>query len=124
VDVRAAAQLRASELDGLLDLERGELVTPTGRYALGTRRVLVPLLVTLVSAGDAAVDAEALHREVWGVDRFDAVAQTRLKVAVSRARSVLGARAIETMRARSPGGVAITRYRLAPTLAFVVLARS
>ena len=69
-------------------------------------------------------DAEALHREVWGVDRFDAVAQTRLKVAVSRARSVLGARAIETTRARSPGGVAITRYRLAPTLAFAVLARS
>jgi len=124
VGARAAAQLRASELDGLLDLERGELLTPTGRYALGTRRVLVPLLVTLVGAGDAAVDAEVLHREVWGVDRFDAVAQTRLKVAVSRARSLLGAGAIETTRARSPGGVAITCYRLAPTLAFAVIARS
>jgi tetratricopeptide (TPR) repeat protein len=117
---REVARLRANPPDAFVDLPRSEVVARGVVHPFAARRILVPLLLALLTAADT-LDAESLHREVWGIDRFDAAARTRLKVAVSRARSLLGHDAIETHSSRSPSGALVTRYGLSRTIELTVL---
>ncbi len=124
VDETAAARLRASPPPLLLDLPRQQLVVRRRTVDLAGRRILVPLLLALFEHPERWVDADQLHRSVWGVDRYDEAARTRLKVAISRARSLLGAEAIETARETDTAGLGRTRFRLSPRQAFAVLSGS
>jgi tetratricopeptide (TPR) repeat protein len=118
---RQVAELRAAPPEVLVDLPRATLVVRGVDHSLDARRVLVPLLAALVGASPEPVEAESLHREIWGVDRFDAAARTRLKVAVSRARSLLGREAIATRTTRSPSGAPVTSYALGPRIELAIL---
>lgn len=117
------AHLRATGAELFVDVPRQLVVTRDGERSLRGRRVLLPLLLALLEKPDRPFDAEQLHSEAWGSDRFDDSARTRLKVALSRLRAVVGAGVVETHVSATATGATRTRYGVRRDLDFVVLDR-
>ncbi len=116
-------RLRASPPALFVDVPRQRAVTPRGVVSLAGRRVLVPLLLAFLQRPDRALDAEQLHREVWGTDRFDDSARTRLKVALSRLRALIGPGILETRRTTDAVGTSGTVFALSPRVAYALVDR-
>jgi DNA-binding winged helix-turn-helix (wHTH) protein len=68
-----------------------------------------------------ALDHARIHREVWGIDRLDDAARTRLKVALSRLRSQLGPGIVETRRVTDTTGAQQAVFALASGIDFSVI---
>ena len=116
-------RLRASGKALLVDLVRQRILRPSGEVPLSGQRVLVPLLLALLGKPDRAFEAPHLHREVWGSDRFDESARTRVKVALSRLRALVGPGVLESRSVVSPTGVARKVFAIAAGLDFAIIER-
>jgi DNA-binding response OmpR family regulator len=107
-----------------VDLPRQRLVSARGAVSLAGRRVMLPLLLAFLEKPDRALDAEQLHREIWGTDRFDDASRTRLKVALSRLRELLGPGVIETRRTTDATGATRAVFALSPKVPYLLIDRS
>jgi len=91
---------------------------------LAQKRVMFPLLLTFLRSPDDYFTMERLALEVWGEEELDASVQTKVKVAISRLRSLLGKarKYIVTTRAEIEGqSGTVVAYQLAPNLAFKIV---
>ena len=85
------------------------------------KRVALPLLRALVTHPGKNLPAANLTEMVWGVGPYDQKARTRLKVAISRLRDMLGedGRHIKTVRGPGTRRASSTAYRLDPAFSFL-----
>ena len=85
------------------------------------KRVALPLLRALVTHPGKNIPAASLTEMVWGPGPYDQKARTRLKVAISRLRDMLGEDGKFIRTVRGPGGrrAASTAYRLDPQFSFM-----
>ena len=91
---------------------------------LSQKRVMFPLLLAFLRAPGERFTMQELARDVWGEEGFSPAVQTKVKVAISRLRTLLGKarKYIVTVRAEEDG-VSVVAYQLAPNLAFKVVER-
>lgn len=84
------------------------------------KRVVLPLLRTLLLRPGELVHAPSLAAAVWGDGDYDQRARTRLKVAVSRLRDLLGsdAKHLKTFPGTGPKRSNNTAYLLSTALSF------
>lgn len=107
-------------------VEEQTLVNFGKRVDLSQKRVMLPLLLTFLRAADEAFTMHELALTVWGPDEATGAAmQTKVKVAISRLRTLLGKgrKYIVTTR-KDEGGESVAAYQLAPNLAFRIVERA
>lgn len=85
------------------------------------KRVALPLLRALITHPGKNLPAANLTEAVWGAGPYDQKARTRLKVAISRLRDMLGedGRHIKTVRGPGTRRASSTAYRLDPAFSFL-----
>ncbi|MCB9727926.1 MAG: tetratricopeptide repeat protein [Deltaproteobacteria bacterium] len=91
------------------------------RVSLGEKRVILPLLLHFLRFPDQIFTMDQLAAEVWGADDGRTSMQTKVKVAISRLRALLGKDRpyINTSRVDLPDGSgSVVGYGLAPDLRF------
>ncbi|MFT7580340.1 MAG: tetratricopeptide (TPR) repeat protein [Myxococcota bacterium] len=94
------------------------------RLSLQQKRVMMPLLVRLLDTPGECLSMRELALDVWGVDATTPSIQTKIKVAISRLRSLLGkGRDYVVTRRKDEGGTSVVAYQIAPDLAFRVIRR-
>lgn len=127
VDEEAYAAAHAEGGPALVALvEEQALINFGKRVDLGQKRVMLPLLLAFLRAPDEAFTMHELALTVWGPDEAAGPAmQTKVKVAISRLRSLLGKgrKYIVTTR-KDEGGESVAAYQLAPNLAFRIVERA
>lgn len=100
-----------------------QLVLNFGRQvSLGQKRVMMPLLLQLLRHPDQSFSMLELANLVWGTAELTSTVQTKVKVAVSRLRALLGKgrHYIITTR-KMEGGDSVVAYQAAPQLPFVII---
>lgn len=88
--------------------------------SLAQKRVILPLLVHFLMRHDEDFTMGELAQHVWGAEELDNSMRTKVKVAISRLRSLLGKRRnyIVTGRRHETGKKSEVTYALAPRLEF------
>lgn len=111
------------DLDFVLDLSTRKVwLRPDQTVSVAHRQVLVALLTVLLRAPQRIFTAQELHREVWGDERFDEAAQTRLRVAVSRLRTLMvGVGGIVMTVSSGHGGSRQGSYHLDTALRYLLV---
>jgi DNA-binding response OmpR family regulator len=100
-----------------------QLVLNFGRQlSLGQKRVMMPLLLHLLRHADESFSMLELARSVWGASELTPTVQTKVKVAVSRLRALLGKgrHYIITTR-KMENGESVVAYQAAPQLPFTIV---
>lgn len=102
------------------------LINRGSEISLSEKRVIMPLLLHFLSHPDAPFTMDALAADVWGSKDGRQAMQTKVKVAISRLRGLLGKdRAyVNTTRVPVAGGGTVVAYALADDLEFYVVDRS
>lgn len=93
---------------------------------LGEKRVIMPLLLHFLRFPETVFTMDQLAAEVWGADDGRTPMQTKVKVAISRLRALLGKdrNFVITSRVDLPGdGGSVVGYGLAPQLEFQLVER-
>ena len=87
------------------------------------KRIIVPLLRTLLSNAGDEVKAPKLAAAVWGEGEYNQKARTRLKVAISRLRTLLSSdgKYLTTIPGKGPNRAENTGYRIEKELEFLWL---
>ena len=100
-----------------------QLVLNFGRQlALGQKRVMLPLLLHLLRNHDESFSMLELAREVWDSPELTATVQTKVKVAVSRLRALLGkSRNYIITTRKMEDGESVVAYQTAPQLQFEII---
>ncbi len=94
------------------------------RLAVGQKRVLVPLLTALLLHADAPLSTRELAAIVWRVraPQLKPAVQTKIKVAMSRLRTLLGrGREVVVTAKKDEGGVKVAGYQVASGVSFAVI---
>jgi hypothetical protein len=94
------------------------------RLAVGQKRVLVPLLTALLLHADTALSMRELAAIVWRVrtPQLKPAVQTKIKVAMSRLRTLLGReREVVVTAKKDEGGGRVAAYQVAPGVSFAVI---
>ncbi len=100
-----------------------QIVLNFGRQvSLGQKRVMMPLLLHLLRNPDESFSMLELAREVWSAPELTPTVQTKVKVAVSRLRALLGKNRhyIITTR-KTEDGQSVVAYQAAPQLPFSII---
>jgi hypothetical protein len=100
-----------------------QVVLNFGRsVSLGQKRVMLPLLLFLLRHPDECFSMAELARTVWDSPELTPTVQTKVKVAVSRLRALLGKNRsyINTTR-KMEGGESVVAYQVAPQLSYVII---
>lgn len=93
------------------------------RVGLAQKRVMFPLLLHILRHPDVHHSMRDLASAVWGTDDFNDAIQTKVKVAVSRLRALLGkARKYILTTRKMEDGESVVAYQLAPGLSFLIVA--
>ena len=129
LDAEAYAALVADGGPSLVALVAEQVVLNFGkRLELGQKRVMFPLLLTFLRAPNDPFSMRELALAVWGDDDFGPTTQTKVKVAVSRLRTLLGKsrKYIVTTQVSDDDDddEAVVAYQLAPNLAFKILEKA
>lgn len=100
-----------------------QLVLNFGRQlALGQKRVMLPLLLHLLRNPDESFSMLELAREVWDSPELTPTVQTKVKVAVSRLRALLGkSRNYIITTRKMEGGESVVAYQTAPQLQYEII---
>jgi len=100
-----------------------QLVLNFGRQvSLGQKRVMMPLLLHLLRNPDDCFSMLELARVIWGSPELTPTVQTKVKVAVSRLRALLGkSRNYIITTRKSEGGESVVAYQTAPQLQFQII---
>lgn len=87
------------------------------------KRIILPLMRMLLAHAGSEVKAPVLAAHVWGDTPYDQKARTRLKVAISRLRTLLGedSKHLTTIPGRGPNRAENTGYRIEKQLQFLWL---
>ncbi len=128
----AVVPASAEEIAGLVEQDgNSALVVLVGEQSLvnygkeiplGQKRVILPLLLHFLHNHAEAFTMAELARSIWGADEVTSSIQTKVKVAVSRLRSLLGkARNYVVTTRKDEDGKSVVAYTLAPGLRFVVV---
>lgn len=100
-----------------------QLVLNFGRaVSLGQKRVMLPLLLFLLRHPDECFSMSELAGTVWDSPELTPTVQTKVKVAVSRLRALLGKNRsyINTTR-KMEGDESVVAYQVAPQLSYVII---
>lgn len=109
----------AGESELVLHLPRQEMINHGKRVALGQKRIILPLLVHFLRRPDGAFTMNQLATDVWESPTLDDGIRTKVKVAISRLRSLLGkARPYILTRREIVDGHTMVTYGLDPGVAF------
>lgn len=110
------AVLTVLQVDGRCEIRHRGTVT-----LAELKRVALPLLRALITHPGKNMPAANLTELVWGAGPYDQKARTRLKVAISRLRDMLGedGRHIKTVRGPGTRRASSTAYRLDPAFSFL-----
>ncbi len=100
-----------------------QLVLNFGRVvSLGQKRVMMPLLLHLLRNPDTSFSMLELAREVWDSPELTPTVQTKVKVAISRLRALLGKnRNYITTTRKQEGAESVVAYQVAPQLQFQIV---
>ncbi len=100
-----------------------QLVLNFGRQvSLGQKRVMMPLLLHLLRNSDESFSMLELAREVWDSPELTPTVQTKVKVAVSRLRALLGkSRNYIITTRKTEGGESVVAYQTAPQLQYQII---
>jgi hypothetical protein len=100
-----------------------QLVLNFGRSVpLGQRRVMLPLLLHFLRNHEVAFSMLDLAREVWETAELNPTVQTKVKVAISRLRAMLGkGRAYIHTTRKDEAGDSVVAYQVAPQLPFQII---
>lgn len=100
-----------------------QLVLNFGRQvSLGQKRVMMPLLLHLLRNPDESYSMLELAREIWDSQELTPTVQTKVKVAVSRLRALLGkSRNYIITTRKAEGGESVVAYQTAPQLQFQII---
>ncbi|MFO0661301.1 MAG: hypothetical protein U0165_15930 [Polyangiaceae bacterium] len=121
VSANEIKRLRAHPPALLLDIPNQQVVTARGAASVMGRRILIPMLLAFLEHPNELWDQARLHREIWGIERFDAAARTRLKVALSRLRAMLGEGLIVTRKVSDAAGTVSAVFTLSPEIDYAVV---
>jgi len=90
--------------------------------SLGQKRVMLPLLLFLLRHPDECFSMAELARTVWDSPELTPTVQTKVKVAISRLRALLGKNRsyINTTR-KMEGGESVVAYQIAPQLSYAIV---
>jgi|GEM_PF-2358410 len=91
--------------------------------SLGQKRVILPLLVHFLQNGDKAFTMAELASSVWDAPQMDDSIKTKVKVAISRLRALLGKTRpyIVTGRRTDVAGRSVVTYGLHPNIDYVLV---
>lgn len=91
--------------------------------SLGQKRVILPLLVHFLQNGDQVFSMAELAESVWDAPELDDTTKTKVKVAISRLRGLLGKGRtyIVTGRRTPPAGRSVVTYGLHPSIRFLLV---
>ena len=120
--VRALVNAESDEALVLLS-HIGELHNHGSFVSLKEKRVILPLIRCFLDNPDTAHSMKELGLEIWGTQDVSSGMQTKIKVAVSRARALLGKDRdyiVTGSRAEPEGGSCVT-YCLAEDLDFYLI---
>lgn len=100
-----------------------QIVLNFGRVvSLGQKRVMLPLLLHLLRNPDQCFSMLELAREVWDSPELTPTVQTKVKVAISRLRALLGKnRNYITTTRKQEGAESVVAYQVAPQLQFQII---
>ena len=107
----------------VLLMDRQEMINHGKVVSLAEKRVILPLLLHFLCYPDSAFTMAELAESVWHTRDLSSSMQTKVKVAISRLRSLLGKQReyIETSRRKLPEGGSAVAYGLAPGLEFYLV---
>ncbi len=100
--------------------DRQEMVNYGQAVALGQKRVILPLLVHFLTHPDRTFTMNELATEVWGVEDESETLKTKVKVAISRLRTLLGKgrEYVQTGRRQDGERGSLVTYGLAPNVEY------
>ena len=100
-----------------------QIVLNFGRVvSLGQKRVMLPLLLHLLRNPDQCFSMLELAREVWDSPELTPTVQTKVKVAISRLRALLGKnRNYITTTRKQEGAESVVAYQVAAQLQFQII---
>lgn len=100
-----------------------QIVLNFGRVvSLGQKRVMLPLLLHLLRNPEQCFSMLELAREVWDSPELTPTVQTKVKVAISRLRALLGKnRNYITTTRKQEGAESVVAYQVAPQLQFQII---
>ncbi len=100
-----------------------QVVLNFGRQvSLGQKRVMMPLLLHLLRNPDDSFSMLELAREIWDSPELTPTVQTKVKVAVSRLRALLGkSRNYIITTRKMEAGESVVAYQVAPQLQFQII---
>jgi len=107
----------------ILLLDEQEMVNFGVRKSLAQKRVILPLLVHFLRHGRESFSMLELAQSVWGAEDLNDSMKTKVKVAISRLRSLLGKGRSFIVTARRPerDGRSVVTYGLAPDLLYFLV---
>ncbi|MFO0748747.1 MAG: hypothetical protein U1F43_24250 [Myxococcota bacterium] len=92
------------------------------RLPLGQKRIMLPLLLELLRHPEQSFSMLELARRVWDAGELTPTVVTKVKVAVSRLRALLGQEPrLHQHHAQGRGRQSVVAYQVAPQLNFVVV---
>lgn len=92
------------------------------RLPLGQKRIMLPLLLELLRHPEQAFSMLELAQRVWDAGELTPTVVTKVKVAVSRLRALLGRnRAYINTTRKDEEGESVVAYQVAPQLNFLVV---
>jgi len=92
------------------------------RVPLGQKRIMLPLLLELLRSPEVSFSMLELARRVWDATELTPTVVTKVKVAVSRLRALLGRnRAYINTTRKDENGESVVAYQVAPQLNFMVV---
>ena len=100
-----------------------EILHRNKQYGGELKRVIVPLLRLLLRSPGEMITGPKLVEEIWGNVDYDQKARTRLKVAISRLRTLLGpdGKLLKTQPGKGPNRAHKTGYSIDKGFAFLWL---
>ncbi|MCC6623756.1 MAG: hypothetical protein IT385_21030 [Deltaproteobacteria bacterium] len=123
-DGELAALLEAKATSLFIVLVPERVVVNFGkRISLGQKRIMLPLLIELLRHPDEAFSMLELARRVWDAQtELTPTIVTKVKVAISRLRALLGRnRAYINTTRKDEGGESVVAYQVAPQLQFLIV---
>lgn len=110
----------------VLRVDRPSVVNFGVESSLNEKRVILPLLLHFLRNPDRIFSMEDLAGQVWGGRDAQKALQTKVKVAISRLRGLLGKQRdyVVTTRVERPPHGSVVAYRLAADLPYYVVERS